>query len=67
VSNIAAVPLHITPAVRQFGAVLWIHEAGVVIVINSIERLIVAESGMNPEEPGVGLAAFRYIRLYPRA
>ncbi len=34
---------------------------------NHVRFQIVAEAGMNPEEAGVGLAAFRYIRLYPRA
>jgi membrane-associated phospholipid phosphatase len=34
---------------------------------NRVRFQIVAEAGLNPEEPGVGLAAFRYIRLYPRA
>jgi hypothetical protein len=34
---------------------------------NRVRFQIVAEAGLNPEEPGVGLAALRYIRLYPRA
>jgi hypothetical protein len=34
---------------------------------NRVRFQIVAEAGLNPEEPGVGLAAFRYIWLYPRA
>jgi len=34
---------------------------------NRVRFQILAESAMNPEEPGVGLAAFRYIRVYPRA
>jgi hypothetical protein len=34
---------------------------------NLVRFQIVAEAGLNPEEPGVGLAPFRYIRLYLRA
>jgi hypothetical protein len=33
---------------------------------NRVRFQVVAEAGLNPEEPGVGLAAFRYIRLYAR-
>jgi membrane-associated phospholipid phosphatase len=34
---------------------------------NAVRFRIVADPGMMPEEPGSGLAAFRYIRLYPKA
>jgi len=34
---------------------------------NRVRFQIAAEVPTSPEEPGVGLAAFRYIRLYPRA
>ncbi len=34
---------------------------------NTVRFRIVAEPGTTPEEPGTGFAAFRYIRLYPRA
>lgn len=42
--------------------------AGTLRVGDNVVRFrIVADSGMTPEGPGTGLAAFRYIRLYPRA
>jgi membrane-associated phospholipid phosphatase len=34
---------------------------------NAVRFRIVAEPGTTPEEPGSGLAAFRYLRLYPKA